>query len=83
MPNVVAPALGPYVELQSSPGGVIFDATFDGRRRGFNKAAVGLAAKHARFLWALPGSGTLCHGMEHRPQRRQKTRFSRLTLQIP
>lgn len=38
MPNVVAPALGPYVELQSSPGGVIFDASFDGRRIGMNKA---------------------------------------------
>lgn len=37
MPNVVAPALGPYVELQASPGGVIFDASFDGRRIGMNK----------------------------------------------
>lgn len=37
MPNVVAPALGPYVELQSSPGGIIFDASFDGRRQGMNK----------------------------------------------
>ena len=38
MPNVVAPALGPYVELQASPGGVIFDASFDGRRQGMNTA---------------------------------------------
>jgi hypothetical protein len=36
MPNVVAPGVGPYVELQSSPGGVIFDATFDSRRMGMN-----------------------------------------------
>lgn len=36
MPNVSAPALGPYVELQASPGGVIFDASFEGRRRGMN-----------------------------------------------
>ncbi len=36
MPNVTAPALGPYVELQSSPGGVIFDASFEGRRIGMN-----------------------------------------------
>ena len=38
MPNVQAPALGPYVELQASPGGVIFDASFTGPRRGMNKA---------------------------------------------
>ncbi len=37
MPNVTAPATGPYVELQASPGGVIFDASFTGRRRGMNK----------------------------------------------
>lgn len=36
MPKVVAPELGPYVELQASPGGVIFDASFEGRRRGMN-----------------------------------------------
>lgn len=38
MPNVVAPGLGPYVELQASPTGVIFDASFDGPRQGMNKA---------------------------------------------
>lgn len=27
-------------------------------RRGFNKAAVALAAKHARILWALLARGT-------------------------
>ena len=37
MPNVAAPATGPYVELQASPGGVIFDASFDGPRQGMNK----------------------------------------------
>ena len=37
MPNVAAPQTGPYVELQASPGGVIFDASFDGPRRGMNK----------------------------------------------
>ena len=37
MPDVTAPATGPYVELQASPGGVIFDASFDGPRRGMNK----------------------------------------------
>ena len=37
MPGVVAPALGPYVELQASPGGVIFDASFTGRRQGMDK----------------------------------------------
>jgi hypothetical protein len=36
MPNVVAPQLGPYVELQASPGGVIFDASFEARRQGMN-----------------------------------------------
>jgi transposase len=30
-------------------------------RRGFNKAAVALASKHARILWAL-----LAHGTEYR-----------------
>ena len=38
MPNVAAPGLGPYVELQASPGGVIFDASFTGPRQGMNKA---------------------------------------------
>lgn len=36
MPNVIAPALGPYVELQASPGGVIFDASFIARRQGMD-----------------------------------------------
>lgn len=36
MPKVAAPEVGPYVELQASPGGVIFDASFEGRRRGMN-----------------------------------------------
>jgi hypothetical protein len=36
MPNVVAPALGPYIELQASPKGIIFDAAFTGRRRGMD-----------------------------------------------
>lgn len=38
MPHVKAPALGPYVELQASPGGVIFDASFTGRRQGMDKS---------------------------------------------
>ncbi len=38
MPHAIAPALGPYVELQASPGGIIFDASFDGRRQGMNVA---------------------------------------------
>lgn len=37
MPNVVAPGLGPYVELQASPKGVIFDAAFVARRTGMDK----------------------------------------------
>lgn len=37
MPKVRAPDLGPYVELQASPGGVIFDASFTGRRQGMDK----------------------------------------------
>jgi len=37
MPQVIAPALGPYVELQASPKGVIFDASFTGRRQGMDK----------------------------------------------
>ncbi len=36
MPEVQFPELGPYVELQASPTGVIFDASFDGRRIGMN-----------------------------------------------
>ena len=38
MPNVAAPETGPYVELQASPSGVIFDAAFDGPRQGMNKS---------------------------------------------
>ena len=38
MPQVQAPKLGPYVELQASPGGVIFDASFTGRRQGMDKS---------------------------------------------
>lgn len=38
MPHVRAPELGPYVELQASPTGVIFDASFTGRRQGMNTA---------------------------------------------
>lgn len=37
MPHVAAPDVGPYVELQASPGGVIFDASFTGRRQGMDK----------------------------------------------
>ena len=36
MPNIVAPRIGPYVELQASPTGVIFDASFTGRRQGMD-----------------------------------------------
>lgn len=36
MPNAIAPASGPYVELQASPSGVIFDASFTGRRQGMD-----------------------------------------------
>lgn len=36
MAGVAAPDLGPYVELQASPTGVIFDASFTGRRQGMN-----------------------------------------------
>jgi hypothetical protein len=38
MPNVIAPAIGPYVEMQASPSGVIFDAAFTGRRQGMDKS---------------------------------------------
>lgn len=38
MPNVIAPALGPYVELQASPKGIIFDAAFVARRQGMDKS---------------------------------------------
>lgn len=38
MPKVKAPETGPYVELQASPKGVIFDASFTGRRRGMDKS---------------------------------------------
>ena len=36
MPKVKAPALGPYIELQASPKGIIFDAAFTGRRTGMD-----------------------------------------------
>jgi hypothetical protein len=36
MPQVIAPAVGPYVELQASPKGIIFDAAFTGRRQGMD-----------------------------------------------
>lgn len=36
MPGVVAPAVGPYVELQASPTGVIFDASFTGPRQNMD-----------------------------------------------
>jgi cellulose/xylan binding protein with CBM9 domain len=36
MPHAIAPALGPYVELQASPTGVIFDAAFTARRQGMD-----------------------------------------------
>ncbi|MBI2375260.1 MAG: carbohydrate-binding family 9-like protein [Deltaproteobacteria bacterium] len=36
MPNRAPPDLGPYLELQASPRGVIFDAAFVGRRRGMD-----------------------------------------------
>ncbi len=38
MPGVAAPDTGPYVELQASPTGVIFDASFDGPRQGMNRS---------------------------------------------
>jgi hypothetical protein len=38
MPGVAAPDLGPYIELQASPTGVIFDASFTGRRQGMDKS---------------------------------------------
>jgi hypothetical protein len=34
MPHAAGPRTGPYVELQASPTGVIFDASFTGPRRG-------------------------------------------------
>lgn len=37
MPKVRAPDTGPYVELQASPKGIIFDASFTGRRQGMDK----------------------------------------------
>lgn len=36
MPNVQVPATGPYIEMQASPRGVIFDASFTGPRQGMN-----------------------------------------------
>ena len=36
MPNVRAPNLGPYIELQASPKGIIFDAAFTARRTGMD-----------------------------------------------
>ncbi|MBK8011802.1 MAG: carbohydrate-binding family 9-like protein [Deltaproteobacteria bacterium] len=38
MPNTRAPQIGPYVELQASPGGILFDAAFTGRRQGMDKS---------------------------------------------
>lgn len=38
MPHQRAPATGPYVELQASPGGVIFDAAFTGPRQNMDKS---------------------------------------------
>lgn len=38
MPGVIAPGLGPYVELQASPKGIIFDAAFTARRQGMDKS---------------------------------------------
>lgn len=38
MPFVAAPGTGPYVELQASPTGVIFDASFTGPRQGMDKS---------------------------------------------
>lgn len=38
MPHVSAPETGPYVELQASPRGVIFDAAFTGPRRGMDRS---------------------------------------------
>lgn len=38
MPSVTAPELGPYVELQASPGGVLFDASFTGPRQGMDRS---------------------------------------------
>lgn len=37
MPHRVAPSTGPYVEMQASPTGVIFDASFTGPRQGMNR----------------------------------------------
>jgi hypothetical protein len=36
MPQVKAPALGPYIELQASPKGILFDAAFTARRTGMD-----------------------------------------------
>ncbi|MBI4818940.1 MAG: carbohydrate-binding family 9-like protein [Deltaproteobacteria bacterium] len=36
MPNRAPPDLGPYLELQASPRGVIFDAAFTARRQGMD-----------------------------------------------
>ena len=36
MPHAAGPSTGPYVELQASPTGVIFDASFTGPRRGMD-----------------------------------------------
>lgn len=38
MPGVKAPQTGPYVELQASPTGVLFDASFSGPRQNMNRA---------------------------------------------
>lgn len=37
MPHRAGPATGPYVELQASPGGVVFDASFLGPREGMDR----------------------------------------------
>lgn len=36
MPHAPGPETGPYIELQASPGGVVFDASFTGPRRGMD-----------------------------------------------
>ncbi|MEO1230122.1 MAG: carbohydrate-binding family 9-like protein [Myxococcota bacterium] len=38
MPNRTVPSTGPYVEMQASPTGVIFDASFTGPRQGMNRS---------------------------------------------
>ena len=38
MPGVQIPNVGPYIELQASPSGVVFDASFEARRRGMDRS---------------------------------------------